>query len=308
MVTTLADEDDGDDSLDDLSLREALAIAEQLGGASTIRFEEGLYAGAGATILLGDANGNGAVVAADGESATQLEISGEVTIEGPGVELLSISGGGQTRVIKVEPNADATIKGLKITDGYVVAGNGGGVYSSGDLTLEGVAVTSSHAERLSGSGGSGGGISSNSGTLSLRNTTVSDNTANYQGAGIRTNQTLVTIENSAVVGNAFTGGGGSGSRRGAGVMLNGGHGTIVNSTIAQNTNALYGGGVTSNLGADIDILNSTITENQVTGDAAGVYNNQHAGDITLHNTLAYGNIQGSTVGKHDVWGKVNLGS
>ncbi|MEM1186819.1 MAG: choice-of-anchor Q domain-containing protein, partial [Planctomycetota bacterium] len=47
---------------------------------------------------------------------------------------------------------------------------------------------------------------------------------------------------------------------------------------------------------------------QVTGDAAGVYNNQHAGDITLHNTLAYGNIQGSTVGKHDVWGKVNLGS
>ena len=62
-VTTLADQFDGSE-LDGLSLREALVKAatdDATNDNDVIEFDESLFSGGAATILLGDVNGSGAI-------------------------------------------------------------------------------------------------------------------------------------------------------------------------------------------------------------------------------------------------------
>src|SRR5262245_9491264 len=114
--TVLNTNDSGDGSL-----RAAVEAANNTAGPDTIDFA------VSGTISLG---------------GTQLELTdttGETTITGPGANLLSISGGGLSRVFQVDNLVIATISKLTITGGNAGGsgngGYGGGVYGcAGSMT------------------------------------------------------------------------------------------------------------------------------------------------------------------------------
>jgi hypothetical protein len=148
----------------------------------------------------------------DGQTITlggdQLEINKNLTIQGPGASLLTISGGDQSRVFGVDAGANVTISGLTIRDGDGRAyapytgnvgwgsgsdmydGAGGGILNLGTMALSGCTVTNNHASgpcdvaRVSVGGGIyipagsvGGGIYNN-GTMTLSSgSIVTGNTA-----------------------------------------------------------------------------------------------------------------------------------
>ena len=79
IVDTLADESDGDFSLGDFSLREAIEFANTHAGHDTIGVSPDLTAGGPATILL---------------TLGELAIIDAVTINGPGADLLTVDASG----------------------------------------------------------------------------------------------------------------------------------------------------------------------------------------------------------------------
>ena len=94
VVSTLADTIDGRYGTGELSLREALSLANVNPGIDTITFDASLYANGPATITLAyDGNDSGIV-------PDQL-YAVLVTIQGPGADKLIISGGGQQTGVDV---------------------------------------------------------------------------------------------------------------------------------------------------------------------------------------------------------------
>ena len=82
LVDTLVDESDGDYSRGDLSLREAIELANASmhdGVVDTIRFDPSLWAEGPATILL---------------TKGELKITDSLMVNGPGAELLTIDASG----------------------------------------------------------------------------------------------------------------------------------------------------------------------------------------------------------------------
>jgi hypothetical protein len=99
----------------DLTLREMINLANAMDGPQTITFK-----------LTGhnqiDLNG------------TELSITDDLTIRGPGAHKLAVSGNDASRVFSIGPDAAVTISGLTITHGLAV--NGGGILNAGGtLTL-----------------------------------------------------------------------------------------------------------------------------------------------------------------------------
>src|SRR5579864_9097126 len=151
------------------------------------------------------------------------EAPGPEVIQGPGANLVTISGNGANRVFRVNSGVTATISDLTVTGGSAPANdpNGGGIDNSGTLR-----VTDSSIEANSAFYGKGGGVE-NTGTLTLVNSNIANNgTFSDNGGGIENTETL----------------------------------TLVNSTIANNgTNGHYGGGV-DNYGT-LRTVNTTIAYN-----------------------------------------------
>jgi hypothetical protein len=130
----------------------------------------------------------------------QLEINKNLTIQGPGLGLLAINGGGfynGSRVFQVDAQTNVTISGLTIEGGIgfkygptnntfnftpdYYDGYGGGILNLGTLALSGCAVTGNVASTgyVGGAFGlrhEGGGIY-NHGTMTLSGCTVTGNTA-----------------------------------------------------------------------------------------------------------------------------------
>src|SRR5262249_62359829 len=96
------------------SLRQAVLDANALPGADEVRFADGLQG----TIALG---------------GVQLSITDHLTIQGPGAELLAVSGSGQSRVFEISKGVTAVLDGLAITHGD--AEDGGGIYNAGTLIV-----------------------------------------------------------------------------------------------------------------------------------------------------------------------------
>jgi len=117
------------------SLRQAIEDANAAGGADDIAFNAAFFA-TPRTITLTAANG-------------QLTIADDLVVNGPGAGLLTVSGGGATRVFNVNNTAailNVTINGMTITGGNGTNGgatpaNGGGInFANENLTLENVVV------------------------------------------------------------------------------------------------------------------------------------------------------------------------
>lgn len=157
FVTTLADAGPG-------SLRDRLAAAAD---GDVVRFAPALA---------------GVITLTDGE----LVVRHDVTVRGPGAGRLAVSGGGHSRVFRIDIDATAVIEGLTVTGGSVAppggGGRGAGIENLGTLALRDVAVTGNATDPLPGA--LGGGVY-NAGTLTMTGTTVSHNAAarNLGGGG-----------------------------------------------------------------------------------------------------------------------------
>jgi hypothetical protein len=157
--------------LGELSLRQAVNLADVLTGGATITFDR-KFSTRPSVITL---------------TAGPLELSnttGPVAILGPGTNKLTISGGGLSNDFQVDRGGSAVISGLTITGG-VTSGAGGGVLNLGTLTLDDVEVEDNSAAY-------GGGIF-NAGTLTVIDSDVSDNGASTEGGGLYNKGTPVLL-------------------------------------------------------------------------------------------------------------------
>ncbi|MCR9201647.1 MAG: right-handed parallel beta-helix repeat-containing protein [Planctomycetaceae bacterium] len=231
-VNSLADTADanpGDgiaaDANGETSLRAAIEEANLLAGSDTIAFNDGSLPG----VNFHDATPDVITL-----SGSPLSISSDVVINGPAADLLSISGGGTSRVIAIGTAASVTIDALSVIDGQ--SNNGGGINSSGDLTLRNVSVHNNRARGIQNGG---------SGSLTVINSTVRDNF----DAGIRSFGDVLVI-NSTVSEND-----------GNGIRQSGTSGNvkIVNSTVVSNAT----NGVNNQNSGPLEIVNSIVAGNGI---------------------------------------------
>src|SRR5688572_8218648 len=125
----------------------------------------------------------------------QLNVNQNVTIQGPGPNVLAIDGRNASRVFEINFNVtSATIAGLTIQGG-AASGNdnrGGGIENQqGTLNVANVVFDGNRATGF----GEGGAISNSAGTMTISNSTFIGNTAGSLGGAIM-NDGLLTISNS----------------------------------------------------------------------------------------------------------------
>jgi hypothetical protein len=235
------------------SLRQAIEDANAAVGADMIQFQAGLTG----TITL---------------TTGQLSLYDSVDIQGPGADVLAVSGNDASRVFYLynsKETLDVTISGLTVTGGS--ASNGAGIINFGEnLVLDEVAVTDNHATS------DGGGLWSDnpSTSVTIRDSTFSGNTADSDGGGIYFYQVgaPVLIENSTISGNQAAEG------DGGGVYLYNLYGSFLirNTTIAGNSASIEGGGMfslTGPVGLDNSIVgdNTAATNNDLGTDDSGSF-------------------------------------
>jgi hypothetical protein len=226
-----------------------------------------------------------------------LAISNNLTIQGPGASLLTISGNHLSQVFHVTGAQPVVLSGLTISNGVSSPGVGGGIYNGGTLTVSQCT--------LNGNGGLstsyGGGIF-NEGTLTVSQSTLSGNSA-ARGGGISNRGTL-TVSQSTLNGNlAYYAGGGiynEGYNR-----FYPGNATLTNVTLSNNYNELgmvvFGGGglfVTGSKGTTT-LTNCTISRNLSSSysGGGGIAVATEVGAYTyptlnLTNTIVAGNTYG----------------
>lgn len=252
-VTTLADNESDGCSTNQCTLREAVETANSVAGSDTIVFQTGL---SGVIVLNG----------------TQILITSNITINGPGARVLSVSGNNLSRVFAVSnpvlASATANISGLTITGGNALPvllngsliGDGGGILNTNGATLNltEVNITGNAATSL------GGGVATRALLLDTTNTnitrsTISNNTSVVGGGGVSNIGTQI-------IGSAVT--------------------TITNSTISNNNSLAEGGGISNTLGV-MQLTNNTISYNNSTVAGGGIVNVAVTplGSVSLRNNI-----------------------
>lgn len=264
------------------TLRAAIMEANALPGPDTITFQ-----------VISPFAINLAIPGRDEDAAAtgDLDITGQLTIDGGTSFESMIDGASLDRVFDVHAGADVTIRGLQIVNGDAAEGDGGGIWNQGTLTLDHVAVGSSTAD-------DGGGIN-NDGTLTLIQSVVLANTAHDVGGGIH-NYGMLSIQGGLIEENEGPYGGGginnfgtleitglslafntADSGRGAG-LNNFAAARVVDSSINDNHAQLPGGGIANS--GELTLTNTTISVNSSATSGAGIFNDK-AATATATNTL-----------------------
>jgi parallel beta-helix repeat protein len=232
--------------------------------------------------------------------STELTISNNVSIIGPGAKALAISGSGASRIFSILAGA-VSISGLTVNNGHLYSyqGGGGAILNAADLTLGACALRGNTA---SGSPAQGGAIY-NSGRLTLTNCAVSGNSSvgdspvctngcnggDGLGGGIYNSGTL-WLTNCTLSGNSAFGGdggdisdpsisrnGGSGGAAYGGAIYNQGVLALTACTIASNgVGGGRGGGSIFGIGGP-------------GGNASGAGIYQSVGSVSVRNTIVAGN-------------------
>jgi hypothetical protein len=261
------------------------------------------------------ANSNGEssnqVVFRDGLSGTisltkgKLIVTKALAINGPGADVLTISGNNQSGVFDIEaPSGETvTLSDLTIADGTGSASLGGRTVGGG-LFNEAATVI---LNRVSVSGntvpskGIGGGIYNDTqGSMVLNDSTVSENRVGPDSfAGAIENLGALTLNRTTVSANSAPGTGGT--LVGNNIENSGGTLTIDHSLISGNMGGIESGGSASK----IMVNASTITSN--TGFAGvGVYNSQGQATIT-DSTIANNSTQYVGGGLYNQSGQMIVG-
>ena len=198
-------------------------------------------------------------------------ITGNLTINGPGVGVLTISGNNSQQVFMVDSGVTTTISGLTIKNG--------GIYNyQGTLTINYCTLSDSTI----------GGIYNRNGTLTVSNSTLSGNSTTSYGGGIynRDSTKTLTVSNSTLSGNS--------ARYGGGIYSSGSSGTTIvsNTTLSNNTTSSYtnsssGGGGLYLYSGIMFVSNSTLSGNSTASYGGGIFNN---GTLTVLNSTLSGNL------------------
>ncbi len=254
IVDNVSSISDGNMSPGNVSLREALAVANATPGLETIEFSPAL---SGATIATG---------------GVPYVVNDDVIIVGLGAESLTISGGGASRVFQVNSAKSLELSKITVADG-TVNGSGGAVLTSGTLTLRDVYMRNNVSLGVS----SGGAISASS-QLFVFDSRFEGNRASLGGAiwssGSSSIERSVFVNNSANSGGAYVPGG-------IGVHL------VTDSTFRGNFSTQFEGGALTN-GAALTIRRSLFEENRVSNTfGAGIFN---TGDLTVEDSTFRRNI------------------
>jgi hypothetical protein len=288
IVDTLADEMDTDFSAGDLSLREAVFIANFRVGADTITFDTSLSSG---TIVL---------------TRGELVIFDPLTIDAMGLaDGLTIDASGKSRILNIDDGDDGndspvTIRGLTLTGGNEAAirtaedltvtastisgntagfGNGGGICALGNLTVTSSTISGNSAVFI------GGGIWA-SGDVTVTSSTISRNRADY-GGGIYASGD-VTVTSSTVSENT-----------GSGIWASG-KVTVSSSTISRNETWHSGGGILAS--GNVTVTSSTISGNEIGWSGGGI---RAYGDVIVTSSTVSGN-SADNGGGISCWGDVTV--
>jgi len=275
IVNTTLDEKDGSLTDGDVSLRDAIAAAND---GDTITFASGP----------GEAFENGGTIRLD-QTLGELVIASNMIIDGDvdgdrASHDITIDAQGYNRVFNVT-GGSSSIDGLVITGG--VGGDGAGVHVTEDaaISLTNSSISSNH-------GGYGGGVY-NAGTIILTNTTVSGNYGAF-GGGIN-NSGTITLTNTALSGNSGQIGGG---------IFNEGTATLINTTVSGNEDYsfLFKGGGIDNSGT-MHLIDTTVSDNRARYEGGGIDN---SGIMTLTNSTVSDNTTDETGGGIDNSGTLTL--
>ena len=188
-------------------------------------------------------------------ASTLPAITANMTIQGPGANLLTISGAGKYMDFQVT-SGTVTISGLTIADGVGTCGGTGFDYGGGVCVLGGTSLTVADSNFSGNSSVFGAGIYFQGTTLTVVGSTFTDNSS-----------TLVNTVGSSPTAGAIAVGGGSA--------------TIVNDTFSGNSATSIGGAIVTASATHVAVTNSTFSGNSA-GNGGAIYS-----DGTLN---AYNNI------------------
>jgi len=237
----------------------------------------------------------------------ELSISKNLTIYGPGTDLLTLDASNANRIFDIQLNNTLSVSNLTMVNGNAGGANGGCVYTFGVFNLTNGVVANCSAS-------SGGAIfGDTSGTVNLVNSTVRNSSAASLGGGLLTNGQLI-VNVSVISNNSATAGGGiynlgtatftgstvnnNTSQIGGGVF-NDGTSILYGSTISGNrSTSNKGGGIYNAAGRLIHLLNATVTNNRSDSFAgAGIWNDNFTGNSPIslrsRNVIVSGNISGN---------------
>ena len=228
------------------SLRQAIIDANATAGADTIDFQAGLTG----TITLASA---------------LPQITQDLTINGPGADVVTVSGASAFQVFNIAGGVTVSISGLTISNGNAgfFSSGGGGAQNFGTLT-----VTNSTFSFNSAAGNGGGILNNTGGTLTVTNSTFSFNSAAGNGGGINNTGGTLTVTNSTLSFNSAAGSGGG--------IVNLGTLTITDSSFSGNS-ASIGGGISNLVGMTLTVTNSTFSLN-----SASLFTSRRATRRKLH--------------------------
>jgi len=284
------------------SLRQAVLDANTAVGTDTIVFDASFDAPQTITLTTGN------ITFAN-------SVNANVTIIGPGANLLTISGGGTSKIFSNFETAVVTISGMTLTNGNGVGsspGNtfGGAVYNQGDMTLTNMVITGNSATA------DGGGVyNSTSDSMTIIGCVITNNTAASQAGGAHNHlSATMTVTNSTISNNTSTNGGGGGiysedgstlsvtnstlssnqatnaSGSGGGILADSTTFTMTNSTVSGNSASIFGGGIAFDVDSPTTITGSTISGNTATQDGGGIHFQDDANtNVVVENTTVSGN-------------------
>jgi hypothetical protein len=265
------------------TLRGAVHVANNLGGAVQINVPAGTYTLSMGELQLGTYNA--------------AQSSYAITIQGAGAPNTIIQqGDGSNRVLDLDPtlhgNVDVTIDGVTVSGGHdahdnvggagIISGfQGAGGTNPDHTTVSNCVVTNNHTSSTTATTRPGGGIQNIGGNLTITNCTISNNSSgSSEGGGVYYDSHSPSTGTLAVSGSTFSG---NTLANTSGVFL-GGAGLkalgppasqylISNSVFTNNvasssaSGPVGGGGISSNQG-DLQVTRSTFTTNQANGPAA----------------------------------------
>ncbi|HEY0427698.1 MAG TPA: choice-of-anchor Q domain-containing protein [Pyrinomonadaceae bacterium] len=188
----------------------------------------------------------------------ELNIASNIYIAGPGARSLTVqrsstAGTADFRIFHVNPNVGSliVIRALKISNGKIPGGDGGGIYieESNAVQLSDLTVSGNSANR-------GGGIA-NAGLLTLSRSLVNSNEAltnlniNGSGGGLFNQSSFgsADIVNSTVTENSAVAGG---------AIYNASDIFLINSTLSRNNAVNFGCSIVNSAKATTDVFNTII--------------------------------------------------
>ena len=200
--------------------------------------------------------------------AATIDITTNLTIDGPGAGALAVSGGGTVGVFDVASGVTALISGLTIEDGDAAAG--GGIDNAGTLDITACTVSDNTAS-------TGGGIL-NDGTLTVTGSTLSGNDASDGSGGGIANLDSATVTDTTLSGNSANSSNAPYPASptydypaGGAIDDYYGYLTLATSTVSGNSANGNGGGISTEFGAVI-VTNSTVSGNGAAANGGGIYN------------------------------------